>query len=155
MGTRAVIRFNNKPILATHWDGDPEALGRDLEKVKTVTDILGVGKKHVVDAASESVIEILNKGRYKHIASKTNGKYTAKDIEKLHKVGECITFIVMSKDDYSISSIKHYNDFAEFEYNVTKNGVMYRKLHGEYPESLKTAGKFKHLPKKVSIGKTT
>ncbi len=53
MGTRAVITLEGKPIIATHWDGYPESLGKDLLGKYTLDDILRTARhKHHIDAIS-------------------------------------------------------------------------------------------------------
>ncbi len=58
MGTRAIVKFNGKKVVATHWDGDPENLGKllvsftkrkgiaklSMPQMKKILDI-----KHTVD----------------------------------------------------------------------------------------------------------
>lgn len=50
MGTRAMISFDGKPTIATHWGGDPDCLGQHLLACRDMTEILAVANKHVVDA---------------------------------------------------------------------------------------------------------
>ena len=88
MGTRAIITINEKPFIATHWDGDPPCLGKKLWYTKTETEIRAVANEHTIDFACPRVIKTEQKRRYARIASKTNGKFTAKDIEKLDKQGK-------------------------------------------------------------------
>jgi hypothetical protein len=85
MGTRAVVRFRGKPVLATHWDGDPDSLGKELRNAKprNLNQIIAVAKPHSIDFAGK---------------------------------------------DFA-----GYGDYAEYEYNVDKNGtVTFRELSGEW-----------------------
>ena len=51
MGTRALIHFK-KYYIAVHWDGYPSGLGKDLENVSTLKNVLKVAKKHRIDGKS-------------------------------------------------------------------------------------------------------
>ncbi len=69
IGTRAVISFNSKPMLATHWDGYPSSLGRDLLHCdRSIEGVVEVAKAHIIDSADASVLETLNAERIKHLA---------------------------------------------------------------------------------------
>lgn len=83
MGTRALITKNGKPFIATHWDGNPASLGIDLINAKSDADIIRVANKHTIDSAQSSILKFVNKGKFKHIAGLTKGKYSAKDVEDL------------------------------------------------------------------------
>jgi len=122
MGTRAIIRYKNKPILATHWDGYPDSLGVDLLKLKIfdITNIIRVAKKHLIDSADISILKKVQR------PDRTGGN-------------------IVSAEDYKVGDIRYYEDWAEYEYNVSEKGVTFRRLHGLYPESLKTAKKFKRI----------
>lgn len=50
MGTRAMISFDGKPMIATHWDGDPDCMGQHLLACRDMPAVLAVASKHVVDA---------------------------------------------------------------------------------------------------------
>lgn len=132
MGTRAMILFEGKPLVATHWDGYPESLGADLvkAKVKSPSQILRVAKKHNIDFASSSVIKKVQR------PNMTGGN-------------------VITPEDYPVGSMNDYDDFAEFEYNVTADGkVTVRPLSGTWKESRHSKTPFKEVKlsklKKVS-----
>ena len=67
MGTRAIITIDEKPFLATHFDGYPDDLGFELMHTKTISDIIGVAKKHIIDFADIS-LEDIRKERIAKIA---------------------------------------------------------------------------------------
>lgn len=129
MGTRAVIRVNGKPMFATHWDGNPDSLGKDLAKLKnkTISDVMKVAKKHTIDSASLMVRKRLNDERVKDIAKRH--KLSEKKVKDGYRRGNIITV-----DDYEIGNIDNYGDFAEYEYDVnTKTGeVKVRPVSGEW-----------------------
>lgn len=152
MGTRAMITKGGRPFIATHWDGDPGSLGKDLVGKKTDADIITACSGHGIDFADESILSMLNKCRFEEIAetarergAKTEqGKsYTAKDLERLHKEGKQLSFGVMSADDNPIGSIEGYDDWAEYQYDYTDGKWTYRALSGSWSESSKS--KFKQL----------
>ena len=70
MGTRAMIKKDGKPFLATHWDGYPSSLGKDLLKCKTDKQIIAAAKKHDIDFAHKSVHKQLNDERVKKLMKK-------------------------------------------------------------------------------------
>ena len=148
MGTRALITKNEKPFIATHWDGHPESLGQDLLAAGT-TDaaIIKAALGHTIDAAHNSILPIINKGRYKKISEKTKGKYSPEDIAKLDEQGKMISFGIMEAGDYPISDIKNYGDFAEYQFDLKGGKWFFRPLGGEYPASVKAAGSFRPLTK--------
>ena len=152
MGTRALITINEKPFIATHWDGYPSSLGADLLGKTTKAEIETAAKEHAIDFASGSVRQKANKIRFAEIAAKTKGmkkEYTAKEIEALHKEGQHLMFGLMSAGDYPIGNITDYGDWAEYQYDLKNGKWYYRELGGSYPESLKQAGTFKKLTKKA------
>lgn len=152
MGTRAMITINEKPFIATHWDGCPSSLGADLLLTKTEAEIIAVANDHTIDAACAKVCKTENKKRFQYIADKTKGskkEYSAEDIEKLHKQGKCLQFEIMGADDWPISNIKGYDDWAEYQYDFSNGKWRYRPLSGSYNESQQSAGKFKLLTKKT------
>ena len=61
MGTRALISIDGKPMIATHWDGYPDSLGRDLLKCeRCLPKVIEVAKKHSIDSVEGSIREELN-----------------------------------------------------------------------------------------------
>ena len=56
IGTRALICMDGKPVLATHWDGYPSSLGKELlDCGNSVEAILRIAQKHTINAADTSV----------------------------------------------------------------------------------------------------
>jgi len=52
IGTRAFISIEGKPMLATHWDGHPTSLVRDLLNCnKSVKAVIEIARAHTIDAA--------------------------------------------------------------------------------------------------------
>ena len=146
MGTRAIIRFEGKPLVATHWDGYPESLGKDLEKAhpKNPSAILRIANRHTIDAAdlSASSVKRLQEKRFEYISRMTKGKYSVEQLKKLDKEGGQINFTIMTPKEYPIGNLDNYDDFAEYEYNVEKDGsVKVRKLPGTYKQN-----KYKNIP---------
>lgn len=45
MGTRAMISFDGKPTIATHWDGDPDCMGQHLLACRDMVEILAVANR--------------------------------------------------------------------------------------------------------------
>ena len=157
MGTRALISINEKPYIATHWDGDPESLGADLLTVCITDnknfkrDIIKVANYHTIDAADlkDEFFEKVQDERFKQISKKTKGKYSVAALKKLEKEGQMITFSIMCAGDYSLSSIENYGDWAEYQYDLTDGKWRYRELSGSYPKSLEEAGKLTPLTESV------
>lgn len=60
MGTRAVIKFGDS-FIATHWDGYPNSLGRDLFALRdrNLENIIEVAKAHSIDFATDDVLSSL------------------------------------------------------------------------------------------------
>jgi hypothetical protein len=151
MGTRAIISINSKPFVATHWDGDPTCLGASLYEnvVKSSSnikrDIVLVAKEHSIDAVDtpDEIFAAEINERFEKIAKKTNGNYTVEQLKKLyyedHKV---MQFGLMVSDDWPMCDIKDYDDFAEYQYDITDGEWTYRELCGCWKESQKKAGKF-------------
>ena len=154
MGTRAMISFDGKPGIATHWDGDPGCLGQHLLECADVTAIVYAAAKHSIDAIDYTIVdaERFIMERFKAIADKANAcpgkpgttrkKYTAKSLLKLYvEDGKQVSFAMMASDDYPIGAIADYGDWAEYQYDVRKaeDGtlkVFVAKLHGEWnPEA--------------------
>lgn len=141
MGTRAVIIFGRTRI-ATHWDGGVDWLGKELQELRnpTLEQVVKVASAHCIDFATKEVRDLTNMERFEQIAKKTNGKYTAQKLKDMYeKEHKMITFGVQTANDYPIGEFRGYSDFAEYEYNVTANGVKWRKLSGEYAKRDKTA----------------
>ena len=145
MGTRALITKNGKPFIATHWDGNPQSLGKELLGKISDSQIISVAKEHTIDASDSSVRAKINKERFEHIAKKTKGKYSAKDIEKLDKEGKELTFGMMGAVDYAVGDIKNYGDFAEYQYDLSGGIWRFRPLGGQFPQSVQHGEALKPL----------
>jgi hypothetical protein len=137
IGTRALISINGKPMLATHLDGYPASLGKELMSFGiSVAAILRIAKKHTIDAADSSVREDLNRQR------SLSGKHQLTEEE----IGEWYPpeNIVLA-EDYEIGDILEYGDWAEYQYDIRGEVVLFRPLTGPFPESIENAQTFKVL----------
>jgi hypothetical protein len=142
IGTRAIISIAGKPMLATHWDGYPTSLGRDLLNCdKSVKAVIEVAKAHTIDAADPQLIETLNRERVSQVAEKH--QLTVQEIKAEKRRGN-----VVCADDHGIADIRTYRDLVEFEYDIGGNEVFVRPLDGWWPESLRNAGEFRLLTAK-------
>lgn len=139
MGTRALISIEGKPMIATHWDGNPPSLGLDLLNCdRSIEGIIDVAKKHTIDFADDSIIENLDKERIEYLSKKHN---LSKD-----KIREgFLRGNVISAEDHRIHNISDYGDWADFQYNIQGNQIFFRPLSGSYPNSLEGAVDFELL----------
>jgi len=149
MGTRAVIRYNGKDFLATHWDGYPESLGVDLAKLPTKSKraILIIAKKHQIDAGSSEVHTELTKERFEMLSKKH--KLSISEIKKGKRRGN-----IISAEDYPIGSISNYGDWAEYIYDIRGDVVYVAEGHGDY-DATKRAEKEGRLKWKRYVGGKT
>jgi hypothetical protein len=139
IGTRAIISIDGKPMLATHWDGHPTSLGRDLLCCdKSVKAVIEVAKAHTIDAADAQILDVLNRERVSQLAERH--QLSVDEIKAGKRRGN-----VVSADDCEIADIGLHRDLAEFEYDIRDNAVFFRPLDGWWPESLKRAEEFKRL----------
>jgi hypothetical protein len=148
MGTRAMIKIDGKPIFATHWDGNPEGLGEDLKKARpTIKSIMSVAKKHIIDFADKIVLKELQKEREEYLVKKH--KLPIEKIKKGIRRG-----FVVSAEDYDISDISHYDDWAEYEYDInTKTGeIKVRSRTGSW-KSTTDIGKWETIRSKDKLKK--
>jgi hypothetical protein len=129
MGTRAMITIDKKPFVATHWDGYPSELGKDLSRAKTKEAILKQAVKRSINSADKSVLKEANKLAIERI--KKMPKNTRAGYEWALKSGKFV-------DD-----IKNYDDWAEYEYDYdTKTGTwMVRERDGSWRENRPKAWK--------------
>lgn len=139
MGTRAIITKEGKPFIATHWDGYPESLGKDLKKMPDLTNgsIIAVAKEHSIDFADNVVRKVLNKERIKELAQRHN--LSEAEIKQGYRRGN-----IMSSDDFEIGNIKIYDDWAEFQYDIRDGKIYYRALSGSWLNAKKD-GRWKRL----------
>lgn len=148
MGTRAIITKNGKPFIGTHFDGYPSSLGADLLKASTDEEISNVAEDHSIDFADMSILKGLNKARFAAIAKKANSNpnrkkdYTVEELEKLfYEEGKMLQFGLMASDDHPIGDIKDYDDWAEYQYDLTDGKWTCRELHGKWSETSKSTEK--------------
>ena len=147
IGTRAIISIDGKPMLATHRDGYPASLGKELLSFGiSVAAILRIAEKHTIDAADASVREDINRERIRNLSEKH--KLTEEEIGKGFRRGNVIT-----AEDYEISDIRDYGDWAEYQYDIRGEVVLFRPLTGPFPESIEKAEPFKVLTPKRAIEK--
>ena len=133
-------------MLATHWDGCPTSLGRNLlncdELMKAVTE---VAKAHVIDAADPQLIETLNRERVEQLAGKH--RLSVQEIKAGKRRGN-----IVCADDYAISDIALHRDLAEFQYDIRGNEIHFRPLDGWWPEAVRHAGEFERLTGFSTVG---
>jgi len=130
-------------MLATHWDGHPASLGRDLLRCdKSVKAVLEVAKAHTIDSVDARLLDTLNRERVSHLAEKH--QLSMQEIKAGKRRGN-----VICADDYEIADIRTYRDLAEFQYDICGNEVFFRKLDGWRPDSLKQAAELKLLSEKA------
>ena len=147
IGTRAVISVDGKPMLATHWDGYPASLGRDLlNSDKSVKAVIEVAKAHTIDSADASLLDTLNGERIRQLAEKH--QLTVQEIKAGIRRGN-----VISADDCEIADIGLHRDLAEFQYDIRGKTVFFRPLDGWWPEALKHTAEFKRLGLKAIAGR--
>ena len=126
-------------MLATHWDGYPASLGRDLLNCdKSIKAVIEVAKGHTIDAADPQLLEALNRERISQFAEKH--QLSVQEIKAGKRPGN-----IICADDFVISDIGLHRDLAEFEYDVRGSAVFFRPLEGWWPESLEQAAEFKRL----------
>lgn len=134
MGTRAVISINGKLIIATHWDGYPSGLGKDIFKAFTREEIIEAANKRNIDFAIRSIMDQINAPRIKELAKKHN--MTEDAIIRGYRKG------IVTADDYLVGDIRNYGDFAEYQYDLTDGEWKYRTVNGAWSENPKF-GKWK------------
>ena len=122
-------------MLATHWDGHPASLGKELMSFGiSVAAILRIAEKHTIDAADASIRKDLNRQRIrKHqLAEEETGEE--------FRCGDILT-----AEDAEISDLRDYGDRAEYQYDIRGEVVLFRPLTGPFPESIENAETFKVL----------
>lgn len=148
MGTRAMISIDGKPFIATHWDGYPESLGADLQSLVNPMDkekLIAVASKHTIDFADSSIAKELNAIRMKAIAERMKMPLTK--VKAGWRRGN-----VQTADDSDITSIRNYDDWAEYQYDIdSKTGkITVRELAGSWRDKDLKKGKWKPLQKAVA-----
>jgi hypothetical protein len=132
-------------MLATHWDGYPASLGRDLlNSDKSVKAVIEVAKAHTIDSADASLLDTLNGERIRQLAEKH--QLTVQEIKAGIRRGN-----VISADDHEIHDLRIYGDLAEYHYDLCGKEVYFRPLDDWWPESLKRAAEFKLLSEEEVI----
>ena len=136
MGTRAVIRMNGKFMLATHWDGYPDSLGKELVKLKDKSSL------NVVQLSAEHNIDSIHKD-FVPKKSITTGQDNDIQTTVFKKSGTFSggTFIRGEEGkSKKISSIidneKQYGDWAEYIYDIRNGDVYVAEGHGDYSSTL-------------------
>lgn len=138
MGTRAIVTKDGAPFIATHWDGYPECLGKNLLNCTNDADIVEECKNRSIDFAAVEVITALNEERIALLSAKHN--LSEDEIREGKRRGN-----VTCSDDYEIGPIEIYEDYAEYQYDF-RDGTWYcRELNGWWPDSGKTGGPFEKL----------
>jgi hypothetical protein len=148
IGIRAIISIGGKPMLATHWDGYPPSLGRDLLRCdRSVEAVVEVAEAHTIDSADAALLDTLNRERVTLLAEKH--QLTVQEIKAGIRRGN-----VISADDFEIADIGLHRDLAEFQYDIRGKEVYFRPLDGWWPESVRKAGEFRLLTaKEVDTGR--
>jgi hypothetical protein len=130
IGTRAIISFDGKPMLATHWDGYPSSLGRDLLNCdRSINAVIEAAKTHTIDSADSSLLNTLNGERIRQLAEKH--QLTVQEIKAGKRLGN-----VICADDYEIADMRVYGDWAEYQYDIRGKDIHFRRLRGWWPDSL-------------------
>jgi len=126
-------------MFATHWDGYPASLGRDLLNCdRSIEEVVDVAKAHTIDSADSSLLHTLNDERIRQLAEKH--QLTVEEIKVGKRRGN-----VISADDHEIHDLKLYGDLAEYQYDISGKQIYFRPLDGWWPDALKHAAEFKLL----------
>lgn len=130
MGTRAIITINEKPYVATHWDGYYSVLGKSLEQVSTKQEIIKAASDRSIDFADlkDPLFRDIVKERVKDICERH--KITEKEMKAGKRRGMIIT-----NADYQITSIKNYGDWAEYQYDFTGGKWRVRSVSGAWDKN--------------------
>jgi len=126
-------------MLATHWDGYPTSLGRDLLNCdKSVIAVIEVAKAHTIDAADPEILEILNRERISLLAEKH--QLSVDEIKAGKRRANAIY-----ADDFVIADIGLHKYLAKFQYDIRGKQVYFRPIDGWWPEALRKAAEFRRL----------
>lgn len=153
MGTRAIISKNGRPIIATHWDGNPESLGKDLKNTKTDRDILEQSSKHNIDFIDKSFAPdeplTVNDGE------KVRTTYFPKTDKEMVEIGKKVGLIDKKlsikkaiKEGFGTSNLdgtikltgvgnlsETYGDWAEYQYDFRDGEWFVRPLNSVWDKS--------------------
>lgn len=152
MGTRALISKNGKPIIATHWDGNPDSLGRHLKNVKTDEKILEEASKHSIDSIDKSFAPDTPFTVYDEDSKKYRTTYFPKTDKEMIEIAKRVGLVaknISTKDaleqgfgtSNSEGTIKlasvsdlgdNYGDWAEFQYDFKDGEWFVRPLEGSW-----------------------
>ena len=139
-----MISKDGKPMLATHWDGYPSSLGRELLNCdKKIASVIEVARRHTIDAAHRSIHEDLNRERIKELAEKHC--LIEEKIRNGIRRGN-----IIGAEDHEICNIDNYGDWAEYQYDIRGEEIYFRPLSGSWPESVEHASEFKLLTEAVN-----
>jgi hypothetical protein len=125
MGTRAIITIEGKPFIATHWDGNPDNLGRKIFSSSIAPDSLYPRtKRSDVD-------------KFEHLIKSVQS----------HTIDFAVPSVKKFLTDIAkrIDPISNYGDYAEFQYDYKNDEWFVRPLHGEWTETQHSKTKFKKL----------
>ena len=160
MGTRAAVKFNGKLMLATHWDGNPSTLGKELAvlKDKSAENVVKVASGHSIDQIAPEFAPknpiVLKNGAYLGDGKRgdkityfprNDAEMTA--LQKSHGTwmeGGGGTADRTKEVEFKFADVvpmSTYGDFAEWEYDIKGDKVYARPLSDSYDKSDKT-GKF-------------
>ena len=133
MGTRAMIKVNGKLAYATHWDGNPESLGKDLLALRrkgalSMGGILGVAAQHSINFAARPLLNLANSTMLANLKQQGGGK-----------LPDGYNWIEREAGGKFVNDIRHYGDWAEYEYDVnTRTGsIKVQELSGEWTKRRK------------------
>ena len=111
-------------MLATHWDGHPASLGRDLLRCdKSIEAVVEVAKAHTIDAADPQILDTLNREWVTQLAEKD--QLSVGEIKAGTRRGS-----VLCADDHEIAGIGLHRDLAEFQYDIRGNEIYVGQLDG-------------------------
>ncbi len=133
MGTRAIITKDGQPLIATHWDGYPESLGKDLSNMIDLSteSLIKVAEGHSIDFIEKTIGEQVKENRIQELSKRH--KLPIEEIKKGMRRGS-----VLSSDDWEIGDIAIYDDWAEYQYDIRDNSIYWRELSGSWKNSKKT-----------------
>ena len=125
MGTRAIVKFEGKVtpnvIIATHWDGYPEGLGKDLK------ESISQYKKRAQKAAK----------RLK-ISDRSTKEMWEEEYIKKAVLHTCVDHFIDEQSNSISDFNKKYDDYAEYEYVVNYKGkIKYREREGSWLHPIK------------------
>jgi len=126
MGTRAMISIDGNPFVATHWDGYPSCLGKNLLMcgiggIISPREILDVASDHSINFADEEHLKDANQLMIDRL--KENGQYQ-----------RGYGWLAQENDQF-VHSIKEYGDFAEYQYDFFQGRWRFREVNDEWTKA--------------------